>query len=423
MRVTSGGRTQLREINPYGSYLQHQRRAFVFRAGQATVARIEIEWPSGKKQVIDSVPAGQILLLDEADANDASAERLKYNLTVPRFLIAIVLLASVMSWAQLLVPTTGRATGRRRGTPATGETRTDDPRGQAVLRPIRAQRPHTDLGLAYVGLGSAARIADAKANSSRRLISIRSFCGRASIWLAYFDQGSSERAQEQLERGLKQSPGLPHFLSLLGEIRRELGDPGASVELNRKAIEAGVTMTPAHYFLALAYLDLKQEQAAMAEFENAIRSPLVTPETYNALASLYIKKQRFAAAEDLCRKAIALDRSRPDAYLNLARDYNAQNASDKALEVLRGALPEGKEFPATEYYQGLQADLAMERGAAFTAKKMYAQAIDAYARALDFDPRRAVIHRRMAELYRQKGDPSGAALHTKEADKLEKGQR
>jgi len=233
----------------------------------------------------------------------------------------------------------------------------------------------------------------------------------------------SEKAQEQLERGLKQSPGLPDFLSLLGEVRRELGDPGASVELNRKAIAAGVTMTPANYFLGLAYLDLKQEQAAIAEFEKAIHSPLVTPEMYNALASMYIKKQQFAAAEALCRKAIALDRSRPDAYLNLARIYNAQQASDKALEALRAALPAGKEFPATEYYRGLQADLAAERGAAYAAKKMYTQAIDEYARALDFDPRRAAIHRRMAELYRQKGDPAAAALHTKEADKLEKGQR
>ena len=118
-----------------------------------------------------------------------------------------------------------------------------------------------------------------------------------------------------------------------------------------------------------------------------------------------------------------MDRSRPDAYLNLARVYNAQHASDKALEALRAALPEGKEFPASEYYGELQADLAVERGAALTAKKMYAQAIDEYARALDFDPRRAVIHRRLAELYRQKGDPDGAPLHTKEADKLEKGQR
>jgi tetratricopeptide (TPR) repeat protein len=77
----------------------------------------------------------------------------------------------------------------------------------------------------------------------------------------------------------------------------------------------------------------------------------------------------------------------------------------------------------SEYYQGLQADLAVERGAAYTAKKMYSLAIDAYTRALDFDPRRAGVHRRLAELYLQKADPARAALHTKEADKLENGQR
>jgi tetratricopeptide (TPR) repeat protein len=288
----------------------------------------------------------------------------------------------------------------------------------------RSAPAHMLLGLAYLGKASTAMIADAKAELQQALdLDPELLWARFYLARLYFDQGLNEKAQEQLERGLKQSPGLPHFLSLLGEVRRELGDPGASVELNSKAIAAGVTMTPAHYFLALAYLDLKQEQAAMAEFEKAIRSPDVTPEMYNALASLYLKKQRFAAAEDLCRKAIALDRSRPDAYLNLARIYNAQNASDKALEVLRAALQQSKDFPATEYYQGVQADLAVERGAAYTAKKMYAQAIDEYARALDFDPRRTVIHRRLADLYRRKGDPAGAALHTKEADKLEKGQR
>src|SRR5262249_25639311 len=136
------------------------------------------------------------------------------------------------------------------------------------------------------------------------------------------------------------------------------------------------TMTPAHYFLGLAYLDLKQEPAAIAEFEKAVHSPYVTPEMYSALASLYIKKQQFAAAEDLCRKALALGRWRPDAYLNLARIYNAQHASDKALDALRAALPEGKEFAASQYYQDLQADLAVERAVAYTAKKMYSLAID-----------------------------------------------
>jgi len=68
VRVTSGGRTQFREVNPYGSYLSTSDTRLYFGLGNATVANIEIEWPGGKKQAIDRVHAGQILLLDEADA-------------------------------------------------------------------------------------------------------------------------------------------------------------------------------------------------------------------------------------------------------------------------------------------------------------------------------------------------------------------
>jgi tetratricopeptide (TPR) repeat protein len=352
-----------------------------------------------------------------------SAESLRYNLAVPRLQIAVVLLASAMAWAQTpgADPLGAAAEHLQQGR---AEQAIRECKGVLATDP-RSAPAHMLLGLAYLAQGSPDMIAEAKAELQQALdLDPELLMARFYLARLYFDQGLSEKAQGQLERGLKQNPGLPQFLSLLGEVRRRLGDPGASLELNHKALDvAEDTMTPAHYFLALAYLDLKQEQAAMAEFEKAIHSPYVTPEMYNTLASLYIKNQQFAEAEDLCRKAIALDRSRPDAYLNLARIYNAQHASDKALEALRAALPEGKEFPASEYYQQLQADLAVERGAAYTAKKMYAPAIDAYARALGFDPRRAVIHRRLAELYLQKGDPARAALHTKEADKLEKGQK
>jgi tetratricopeptide (TPR) repeat protein len=354
-----------------------------------------------------------------------SAESLRYNLTVPRLLIAAILLASVIAWAQtprvdLQSQLSAAAEHLQQGRL---EQAIRAAKGVLAADP-RSAPAHMLLGLAYIGQGSTAMIADAKAELQQALdLDPELLMARFYLARLYFDQGLSEKAQEQLERGLKQRPGMPNFLSLLGEVRRELGDPAASLELNRKALEADATDTLAHYFLALAHLDLKQEQAAIAELEKAIRSPHVTPEMYNALASLYIKKQRFAAAEDLCRKALAMDRSRPDAYLNLARIYNAQNASDKALEALRAALPAGQEFPATDYYRGLQADLAGERGAAYTAKKLYARAIEEYTRALDLDPGRAVIHRRLAELYRQKGDPAGADRHTREADKLDKGKR
>jgi tetratricopeptide (TPR) repeat protein len=355
-----------------------------------------------------------------------SPESLRYTLTVPRLRIAVVLLVSVMTWAQ-----TPRADPQGAQLGAVAEHLQQGRTEQAIreCKGVLATDPrsapaHMLLGLAYLAQRSSAMIAEAKAELQQALdLDPGLLWARFYLARLYLDLGLSEKAQEQLERGLKQRPGFPPFLSLLGEVRRKLGDPGASLELNRKALEADATMTPAHYFLALAYLDLKQEQAAMAEFERAIHSPSVTPEMYTALASLYIKKQQFAEAEDFCRKAIALDPSRPDAYLNLARVYNARHESGKALEALRAALPEGREFSVSEYYQQLQADLAVERGAAYTDKKMYALAIDEYARALDFDPRRAVIHRRLAELYLQNGDPAGAALHTKEADKLEKGQR
>ena len=353
-----------------------------------------------------------------------SPESHRYDLAAPGLRVVLVLLASVVSWAQ-----TGGADLQNTQLSAAAE-HLQQGRAEQTIRECkgvlatdpRSAQAHMLLGLAYLAQGSIDRIADAKAELQQALdLDPELLWARFYLARLYLEQGLAEKAQGQLERGLKQSPGSPPFVSLLGEVRRRLGDPAASVELNRKALEAGDTTTPADYFLALAYLDLKQEQDAMAEFEKAIHSPYVTPEMYNALASLYIKRHQFAEAEDVCRKAIALDRTQPDAYLNLARVYNARHASDKALEALRAALPEGKDFPATEYYEQLQADLAVERGVAYTAKKMYARAIDQYSRALDFDPRRAAIHRRLAELYLQKGDPARAALHTEEADKLEKG--
>jgi tetratricopeptide (TPR) repeat protein len=354
------------------------------------------------------------------------AKSLRYNLAVSRLRIALVLFASVTTWAQ--APRTDQQ-GVQLGVAAQhlqqGKAEEAIRECKAVLAADPRSAPaHMLLGLAYLAQRSPAKIADAKAELQQALdLDPELLWARFYLARLYLDQGLNEKAQEQLERGLKQSPGLPPLLSLLGEVRRKLGDPGASLELNRKALEADATMTPAHYFLALAYLDLKQEQAAITELETAIHSPSVTPEMYSALASLYLKKQEFAKAEEACRKAIALDPSRSDAYLTLARVYNAQHASDKALEVLRAALLEGKSFAVTGYYQELQADLAVERGAAYTDKKMYARAIDEFTRALDIDPSRAAVHRRLAELYLQKGDPAGAAVHTKEADKLEKSQR
>jgi hypothetical protein len=69
VRVTAGGVTQYREINPSGSYLSTSDMRLYVGLGKQTVAeRLEIVWPLGKKQVLENVPANQVLNLDEANA-------------------------------------------------------------------------------------------------------------------------------------------------------------------------------------------------------------------------------------------------------------------------------------------------------------------------------------------------------------------
>jgi hypothetical protein len=43
-------------------------RLYFGLGSETTIARLEIEWPSGKKQVLENVPADRTLLLDEANA-------------------------------------------------------------------------------------------------------------------------------------------------------------------------------------------------------------------------------------------------------------------------------------------------------------------------------------------------------------------
>ncbi|MBI5086228.1 MAG: CRTAC1 family protein [Acidobacteria bacterium] len=69
VRITTGAGTQHREINPSGSYLStSDMRLYVGLGKEAKAARIEIEWPRGKKQVLENVTADRILDVDEANA-------------------------------------------------------------------------------------------------------------------------------------------------------------------------------------------------------------------------------------------------------------------------------------------------------------------------------------------------------------------
>ncbi|RPJ81940.1 MAG: tetratricopeptide repeat protein, partial [Acidobacteria bacterium] len=275
---------------------------------------------------------------------------------------------------------------------------------RALALDPRSAAAHLLLGQAYLGMRSVSLVAEAKAEFQQAL-DLDPTLLWAHFYLAkvYIDQGRYDRAKEELESGLQQRPNVPHFLSLLGETNRKMGHAEAAIELNQQALKADPNMTPAYYYIGLAYMDLKKEDEAIAALESSIASPHVAPEMYLTLGSLYARKKRYQEGEELCKKAVALDPSRPEAHVNLAQMYNIRGASDLALQELKLAL-DGKSFPTSPYYQQLQADAFFETGRAYQAKQKPTEALRAYRTALELNPGEARTHRQLAELYVRTGD-------------------
>lgn len=282
---------------------------------------------------------------------------------------------------------------------------------------------HMLLGQAYLALRSAGMIAEAKAELQQAL-DLDPSLAWARFYLAkvYLDTGRPDKAKGELDQALKTRPGVAHFLSLMGEAERKLGAPETALIWHRQALAADPKMNTVHYYAALAYMDLKKDDEAVTELEASIQSPFVAPELYLTLASLYVQRKRYREAEDLCRKAIALDPAHSESYLNLAQLFNAQKLSGKALAALHQALPPGKTFPTSPYYQQLQANIHLEFGRAYAAKGSPREAIAAYLRCLSLDAARAAVHRALAELYQQQGDSVHAAEQTALAGQLESGK-
>ncbi len=272
---------------------------------------------------------------------------------------------------------------------------------KAVALDPKSAAAHQLLGQAYLASSAIELIAEAKAEFQQALDLDPNLLW-AHFYLAkiYFDLGRYEKARAQLERGLQTRPNVPHLLSLLGEVHRHIGDPMRSLELNRQALAADPSMTPAHYYLALALLDLKRQEEAVRELQRAVQSKYVIPEMYITLGSIYVQQSRLDDAAALYRKAVALDPSRPEGHLKLAELYRLQGKHDQALAQLKLSAPDSKRTLSTEYFQRLQADYHYQMARVYDDQKRTEDAIGAYRKVLEVQPDHQPSRERLAELTR-----------------------
>ncbi|MYE54877.1 MAG: CRTAC1 family protein, partial [Chloroflexi bacterium] len=67
--LVAGGRTQVQEVRAGSSYLSMDGIALEFGLGHAAVVdEIRVQWPSGRTQVIEDVPADHVVQITKPES-------------------------------------------------------------------------------------------------------------------------------------------------------------------------------------------------------------------------------------------------------------------------------------------------------------------------------------------------------------------
>jgi tetratricopeptide (TPR) repeat protein len=244
---------------------------------------------------------------------------------------------------------------------------------------------HMLLGIAYRAQGSPEVMGEA-IGELRHAIALKPSLLMARLALArvYLDMARQSRAREELEDALEHAPGRPEVLSLLGEVERQLDNPGRSVELNRQALQADGTFVQARYYLGLALLDLRQHGDAIRELEAVVQSGANPAEAHLALGTAYLEAKRIGDGVKALREAARLDPSHPETHIQLARAYRAGGQLEEALRQLKLAMPDGPDSLGM-LYRNVESDVHMEEGLIRMQQGQLDAAAQAFERVLALD--------------------------------------
>jgi Tfp pilus assembly protein PilF len=268
----------------------------------------------------------------------------------------------------------------------------------------RSADAHMLLGIAYSSTGSKDLKGEAigefrqALDLNPRLVQIRFFLGHL-----YLDLGRADRAREELEAGLAQTPGHPEFLALLGETERRMKNPNRAVELTRRALQADSSFAPARYYLGLALLDAGQRDEGIKELEEAARGGAVTADICLALGSGYLDAGRSTDAIEALQQGLRIDPARSELHITLARAYRSKGLLDKAETQLtlgrpkRAARADSSDYP----YQQVDLEYHLERGLIKLQRGQLAAAAESLKKVLEFEPAHEAATRALADVNRR----------------------
>jgi len=310
-------------------------------------------------------------------------------------------------------------TGKRRLEQGAAEQAVAELRRSLALNP-RSPDAHMFLGLAYDAIDRYGRFNEVRAELQQALaLNPELVTARFVLATMYLDAGRLERARAVLEERLELTERTPRLLTLLGEVHRRLGNRDEALEFSRRALKKEGSLASAHYHLALALLDLGQDDQALGSLVTAVQSGEATPDMFLRLGLLYLDQGRLEEAEQTLNVPLQKDPAFPEARLLLARVKRKQGALEAAFRELDMAVSGTARLPrGTAYSLGFEVEAHLEAARIFEAMGRRKEAIGAYRNALELDSQNAGIHLSLAEELLKEGRPEDARQHAVRAREL-----
>lgn len=384
--VRVGGRTLVAEKRSAASYLsQNDARLFFGLGTQAKADQVAIAWPSGRRQVLTDVRAGQVLRVVEPVASAPQA-------------VADAPLA-----------------------PAGPQGRDAEEleqfwRQAPLVLPEKTRAPLPELA-PLSELRAAAR---AQPEVAAVHIELAAALGR---------QRAYDEAEAQYRRAVPLDAGAAPAYVGLGRLYADRGAFEQAVAALRQAIALDSTLAEPHYLLGNIHLRQQRLAAAVPRYERAIALAPRHLQAYFNLAGLHARQTDYGPAIAVLRRGLAARPGEVELMLQLARIYFAQAQYEDALAQLASvvqaqpARAEAHELTAQIWMaredvdaaraalqQGLEhapnsAALLGRLGILLLQEDLDAEAIPLLQRALAADPDRAEVYYHLGQALLRRGEP------------------
>ncbi len=172
-----------------------------------------------------------------------------------------------------------------------------------------------------------------------------------------------------------------------------------------KALELNASQGGAHFYRGIAHSQMGQDEEAIQEFLAEIPINPDQDATYSNLASIYEKQGKIDEALEYYKKAAEINPQRPELHASMASIYEKKgDEANAALEYKALADVDPTNAAVTWYNIGAIAknsDKAQE-------------AVRAFKKSVELDPKYAPAHRELGYALVQQGDFAGAVAHFKQ---------